>query len=60
MNKYFVKTSDEATAEYLRKAGFEELPKEGNHWVFINSPDRFAEFSASDGLKMNFSNNLCV
>ena len=59
MKEYFVKTTDEATAEYLRKAGFEELPKEGNHWVFINSPDKFMGFS-SDELKMNFSNRLCI
>ena len=58
MKDYFVKTSDEATAEYLRKAGFEELPKEGNHWVFLNEIEK-VDFN-QENLKVNFSDMLCI
>ena len=56
---YFIKTTDEDTAKRLREAGFEELPKEGNHWIFLNNTSQIAGFS-SDGLKMNFSNIISV
>lgn len=52
----FVKTTDEETAEYLRKAGFVELAKEQNRWVFINDLSK-ADFSQSD-MKLNFDNKL--
>ena len=56
---YFVKTTDEATANYLRQAGFTELPKEGSHWVFLNDSKLFANYS-NDGLKVNLSNTLSI
>lgn len=47
MNKqsYFVKTTDPETAEALREAGFPELEKEGNRFVFLNQPKNQAAFS---------------
>lgn len=54
-NFKFVKTSDPHTAELLREAGYPELEKEGDKWVFIN--DNRVEFS-SDNTKMNFTNIL--
>ena len=56
--KNFVKTTDSKTAEYLRKAGFVELEKEGNRFVFLNEIDK-ANFSDED-LKLSFSDILCV
>lgn len=60
MKEYFVKTSDEATAEYLRSHGFKELAKEDNRWVFINEQANLDFTEADVDLKMNFSNVLCV
>lgn len=48
MDKNFIATTDEATAEELRKLGFQELPKQGNRWMFIN--DNKINFS-SDVMK---------
>ena len=56
MKQYFVHTSDEETALRLRELGFQELPKEGNRWVFLNDPERF-QFAEND-MKVNFTNKL--
>ena len=37
MNKNFIKTQDEKTAEELRKY-LNELPKQGQFYVFVNDP----------------------
>ena len=37
MNNTFIKTQDEDTAKLLREAGYIELAKEGNRWVFVNN-----------------------
>ena len=53
MNKqHFIRTSDEHTANLLRKAGFVELPKESGMWVFVNNNK--IVFS-SDGAKITYS-----
>lgn len=57
MENHFIKTSDEHTAKLLRDAGYVELAKEGNRFVFINDISK-ADFSSSD-MKMNYSNKLC-
>lgn len=36
MDKKFIKTSDEETANLLRSSGLMELAKEGDKWVFVN------------------------
>lgn len=36
MEKKFIKTSDEETANLLRASGLMELAKEGDKWVFVN------------------------
>ena len=51
----FVKTSDEETAKRLREAGFVELAKEQNRWVFLNKSQY--DFSQSD-MKVSFDNKL--
>lgn len=57
MKQKFIKTSDEHTAKLLRDAGYVELAKEGNRFVFINDINK-TEFSSSD-VKINYSNKLC-
>lgn len=47
MQKKFIKTSDEYTANMLRESGLHELAKEGSKWVFINQPDKMT-FSIDD------------
>ena len=54
--QFFIHTSDEETAEKLRELGYEELPKEGTQWVFINNAS--LTFSADDGMKVNFTDKL--
>ena len=57
MKQKFIKTSDEQTANLLREAGYVELAKEGNRFVFINDSNKM-DFSSSD-LKLNYSDKLC-
>lgn len=59
MNKqsYFVKTTDPETAKALREAGFPELEKEGNRFVFLNQPKNQAAFSQNNK-KMHFTDVL--
>lgn len=47
--KKFVKTSDAATAQLLREAGYPELAKEGNKWVFVNQ-GKVIEFASQDAI----------
>jgi len=54
--QFFIHTSDEETAEKLRELGYEELPKEGTQWVFINNTNLM--FSADDSMKVNFTNKI--
>ena len=54
--QFFIHTSDEETAEKLRELGYEELPKEGTQWVFINNTN--LTFSADDSMKLNFTDKL--
>lgn len=42
MDKKFIYTSDEETAEKLRELGFQELPKEGSRWMFLNNKTTFS------------------
>lgn len=44
----FLKTVNENTADKLRSAGFQELPKEGKFFVFINNG------------KLNFSDDKTI
>lgn len=54
--KNFVKTNDAETAEMLRKAGFVELAREGDKWVFLNENGKM-DFSDSKA-KVCFDNKL--
>ena len=54
-NAHFINTTDSHTAELLRNLGFQELPKSGNKWVFIN--DNKMVFSSED-MKLHYTNNL--
>jgi hypothetical protein len=56
--KHFIATSDEKTAETLRKLGFHELPKEGSCWMFVNEPEK-AIFDEED-MKLNYTNMLSI
>ncbi len=52
--KYFVKTKDPDVAKQLRDAGFIELAKEGNRFVFINEINKIDRLNRIDVL--NFEN----
>ncbi len=52
----FINTSDEETAETLRKLGFDELPKNGKMFVFINEPNKIV-FS-SENMNLHFTDKL--
>lgn len=57
MDKHFIATTDPDTAKALRKLGFQELPKEGNRWMFLNKIVKDGNFSSSD-LKMSYTDKL--
>ena len=52
--KHFVKTKDPDVAKQLREAGFIELAKEGNRFVFINEINKIDRLNRIDVL--NFEN----
>ena len=54
--KNFIKTNDPETADMLRKAGFIELPKEQNRFVFLNEVGKM-DFTQGN-TKVSFDNNL--
>lgn len=54
MDKNFVKTSSEDTAQIMRKEGFVELPKEGNFFVFLNNEKMLFE----ENKETIYTNNL--
>ena len=53
---YFIKTSDKETADKLRTEGFQELPMEGNTYVFLNSNSKLS----FDAKNVSCSNKLCI
>lgn len=55
--EHFIKTSDEKVAEELRKAGYQELSKQGKFFFFINSSNRTKNF---DKNKVIYTNTLCI
>ena len=60
MNKKpFIATNDEETAEMLRRLGFQELPKQGDRWMFVNLTGGYVEFDNKDS-KVSYTNILCV
>lgn len=52
----FIATSDEETASRLRDLGYQELPKQGNRWMFVN--DKKVHFSKSDEMKVSYTDIL--
>lgn len=52
----FIATSDEETASRLRDFGYQELPKQGNRWMFVN--DGKIHFSQSDEMKVSYTDIL--
>lgn len=54
--KNFITTSDEATAEELKKAGFRLLTKDGNRYTFLN--DGSIHFSNIKEKKVAYTNML--
>lgn len=58
-DNFFLQTSDEETAEILRKEGLEELEKNGKFFVFVNN--KKIKFSNNvDKTKVLYTNKLCV
>lgn len=56
MEKFnFIRTTDEATAIKLRQEGFQELPKQGVFFMFINNPNIAVKF---DEKKIKFTNMI--
>lgn len=56
LKSHFINTSDEDTANTLRKLGFQEIPKSGRFWVFVNEPNKI--MFSSDNLKLNYTDKL--
>lgn len=50
----FIKTVDEGVAEFLRSKNYQELPKEGNFFVFVNNGK--LEFTKNE--KIVYTNKL--
>ena len=57
MMNNFIKTSDADIAKQLRAAGFQELPREGKLFVFVNQPAHEACFDDSGVV---YTNQICV
>ena len=57
MDKHFLATTDPETAKTLRELGYQELPKEGNRWMFLNIKNEIT-FSSDDKMKINYTNKL--
>ena len=58
MKHKFIKTSDSAVADELRKNGFTELAKEGVLFVFLNNGKE--KFSESENKKMIYTDNIVI
>ena len=59
--KPFIKTSDEGVAKILRDAGYPELEKEGNLFVFINNNlQNNKQFNETPLDKCVFSTTMCL
>lgn len=58
MEKNFIKTSDQETAEMLKKENLELIDFSNGIYTFINKPSK--KFNSSDNLKLTYSNMLCV
>ena len=56
----FVKTSDSATAETLRKLNYQELPKEGKYFVFINKAPTNIQSAMFEQDKVIYTNSLAM
>ena len=56
--KNFIRTTDEQTADELRKAGFKELPKQGNAFCFLNN--KKVTFSAEVEKNLKYTNAMTV
>lgn len=57
MERHFVKTKDPDVAEQLRDAGFIELAKEGNRFVFLNEPTKIDRLNFAD-VNLNYDDKL--
>lgn len=55
MKKCFIKTTDEDTANQLKKEGFQLISKDGNVYTFMNKEP--SEFKV-DNKKISYSNIL--
>jgi hypothetical protein len=58
MNYNFIKTSDYEVAEKLRSCGYQELPRDGKLFVFINDA-KTRKFDA-EGKELVYTNALSV
>lgn len=56
--KNFIRTTDEQTANELRKAGFKELPKQGRAFCFLNNQE--VKFSAETEKNLKYTNVMTV
>ncbi len=56
--KNFIRTTDEQTANELRKAGFKELPKQGRAFCFLNNQK--VTFSAETEKNLKYTNAMTV
>lgn len=58
MNKPFICTSDEQTAEYFRNKGYKEIPKQNGKWMFVNDFDKM--IFDDDKLRYTYVDRLSI
>ncbi len=54
----FIRTTDEQTANELRKAGLKELPKQGLAFCFLNNQE--VKFSVETEKNLKYTNAMTV
>ena len=60
MNKNFIKTTDEETANKLVTCGFQLISHVGNVYTFLNSTPTNFSFDAVDATKIAYDNKLSL
>ena len=61
MKQNFIKTSDETTAETLKKLNFQQVDFSSGIYTFLNTEKmQFSDDIDIDKSKIQYSNNLCI
>lgn len=60
MDKHFIKTTDQKTAEDLLRLGFVLISHNKNEYVFLNESTKDIQFFDADAKKIVYSNILSI